>query len=166
MLTNSEECEIISTIMNKIPEDKMKWLMSLVPYAKDAQKKWPGMRWNVCVAQAALETGWGKRPIGGWNLWGMKWMKWVPSFVEVMTKEWDKETRDYITVVARFCAFATPEEGFNAYGRLVNNSPSYAIARSWVNLEGYVREIGKVWATDPMYVEKINLIIKEAGLGD
>lgn len=165
MLTKDEECEIISA-MNTIPEDKLKWLQGLIPYAQEAQKKWPGMRWNVCVAQAALETGWGKKPIGGWNLWGMKWMKWVPAFVERITKEWDTETRQYITISAKFCAFPTPQEGFEAYGRLVTNSPSYAIARSWVNLEGYVREIGKVWATDPQYAEKITLIIKEAGLGN
>ena len=144
----------------------MKWLLSLVPYAKEAEKKWPGMRWNVCVAQAALETGWGKRPIGGWNLWGMKSMKWVPGVVERVTKEWDRETREYITITAKFCAFPTPQEGFEAYGRLVNNSPYYRDARVSTSLDEYIRELGSVWATDPQYAQKIALIIKEAGLGN
>jgi len=165
VLTNDEECEIIST-MGTIPEDKLKWLFSLMPYAKSAEIKWPGMRANVCVAQAALETGWGKRKIGGWNLWGMKSMKWVPGSVDIVTKEWDRETKDFITVTAKFCAFQTPEEGFDAYGRLVNNSPYYAWARESSNLDEYIREIGEAWATDPQYAQKIALIIKEAGLGN
>jgi peptidoglycan hydrolase FlgJ len=165
VLTNDEECEIISD-MSKIPEDKLQWLFSLMPYAKEAEKLWPGMRAEVCVAQAALETGWGKRTIGGWNLWGMKSMKWVPGAVDVVTKEWDRETRDYVTVTAKFCAFPSPQEGFNAYGRLVNNSPAYRSARDAVDRNSYIRELGKVWATDPQYSEKIMLIIKEAGLGN
>lgn len=163
MLTKDEECETI-TAMGTIPEDKLKWLLSLVPYAREAEKKWPGMRWNVCIAQAALETGWGRWPIGGWNLWGVKSMKWVPGVVERKTKEWDKDTRDYITVTAKFCAFPSPQEGFDAYGRLVTNSPSYSGARSCVDLASYVRTLGKVWATDPLYAEKIMLIIKETGI--
>jgi len=150
--------------MGKIPEDKLKWLLSLLPYATSAQEKWPGMRASVCIAQAALETAWGKRKIGGWNLWGLKAMKWVPSSVEVVTHEWDKDTRDYVKVTARFCAFATPLEGFEAYGRLVTNSPTYREARDSADPVAYVKELAKHWATDPMYAEKINWIIKEAGL--
>ena len=150
--------------MSAIPEDKLKWIRSLLPYAFKAQEKWPGMRMAVCVAQAALETGWGKRLIGGWNLWGIKSVKWVPGSVDIETKEWDKETRAFIRVTAKFCTFATPEEAFGAYGRLVTNSPNYSGARDRVDLASYVREIAKVWATDPQYAEKIMLVIREAAL--
>ena len=151
--------------MGKIPEEKLEWLKSLLPYATAARKKWPGMRVSVCIAQAALETAWGKRPIGGWNLWGLKAMKWVPKSVEIVTHEWDAAIKEYVKITARFCAFDSPAEGFEAYGRLVTNSPSYRNARDSVDLEAYVREIGKVWATDPIYAQKINWIIKEADLG-
>lgn len=150
--------------MGKIPQDKLNWLLSLLPYATAAQAKWPGMRASVCLAQAALETAWGKRPIGGWNLWGLKAMKWVPGSVEVVTHEYDRDTRDYIKVVQRFCAFPTAEDGFLAYGRLVTNSSYYADARGSDSLEAYVRALAKHWATDPQYAEKILWIIKEAGL--
>ena len=163
MLTKDEECEIILN-MGTIPEDKLKWLRSLMPYALKAQEQYPGMRAAVCVAQAALETGWGKRPIGGWNLWGIKSMKWVPGSIEIVTHEWDTDTKEHIKITAKFCAFATPEEAFAAYGRLVNNSPSYSAARGSVDLASYVRELGRVWATDPQYAQKILLLIREAAL--
>ncbi len=150
--------------MGKIPQDKLNWLLGLLPYATAAQEKWPGMRASVCIAQAALETAWGKRPIGGWNLWGLKDLKWNPGKIVVKTKEWDKDLRDFVTVEAEFEDFQTPEEAFGVYGRLVNNSPTYADARSCVDLVSYVRALAKHWATDPQYAEKVLWIIKEAGL--
>ena len=91
-------------------------------------------------------------------------MKWVPGVVEVVTHEWDTDTKEHIKITAKFCAFATPEEAFDTYGRLVNNSPSYCAARSCVDLVSYVRALGNVWATDPQYAQKILLIIREAAL--
>lgn len=148
--------------MGKIPVDNLMWLKSLMPYAVKAEEKWNGMRAVVCVAQAALETRWGKFPIGGWNLWGMKSMEWVPGFVERTTKEWDKGIKEYITVKARFCAFPTAQEGFDAYGRLVTNSKRYALARECKEMKEYVRALAGVWATDPQYMEKVLWIIKES----
>lgn len=152
------------TVMGKIPQDKLAWLQTIHEEAKVAAQTWPAMRSEVCAAQAALETNWGKKPIGGWNLWGMKSMKWVPGSVERITHEWDRDTKEYVKITAKFCAFPTLAEGCLAYGRLVNNSPSYRDARNCTDLEAYVRALGRVWATDPQYAQKVLWIIKEAGL--
>jgi flagellum-specific peptidoglycan hydrolase FlgJ len=145
-------------------EAKVKWLQSLVPAAQRAAMKWPGMRVAVSLAQAALETGWGARPIGGWNLWGLKNLKWNPGKVLVKTKEWDKELNDFVETTAEFEDFETADEAFECYGRLVTNSPYYRAAREAVDLAGYVHELAKVWATDPQYEKKVWAVIKAAGL--
>lgn len=135
------------------------WLRSLVPYAQAAKARWPGMRVSVCLAQAALETGWGKRPIGGFNLWGIKDVAWDPGCVEVGTHE--VEAGAPVAQRARFEDARTPQEGFNLYGRLVTNGKPYQAAHVCSDLEAYVRVLARSWATDPDYAGKILRIIAE-----
>ena len=42
---------------------------------------------SVCIAQAALESGWGKYAIGNHNYFGRKWSGWG-DYVELPTKEY------------------------------------------------------------------------------
>ena len=137
--------------------EQREWALSLVPYAIEAKKQWPGMRVACCVAQAALETAWGRRKIGGWNLWGIKDLRWDPGFVETTTHE----VEDGRTVLKRlaFEDFDTPEAAFNAYGRLVTNSKYYAKAREAASLDQYVDKLSTSWATDPYYAAKVRTII-------
>lgn len=145
-----------------LPTDKQSWLDSLKPYALSAQAKWPGMRWQVCLAQAALETAWGKRVIDKSNYWGIKACLWIPGSVNVTTHEW--VSGQSIELTLKFAAFNNMQEGFDAYGRLVTNSPYYSAARAADNLADYIRLLSQHWATDPQYTEKILTIIREGGL--
>ena len=151
--------------MSVIPESKLNWIKGLQKHARAAQAVWKGMRAEVCLAQAALETAWGLRPIDRYNLWGIKSLAWIPGSVEVVTHEWCKETKSRIELKQRFAAFKDIEEAFNAYGRLLSNSPTYEEAREANTLEEYVNKLAKRWATDPEYAKKIMWIIKEAELG-
>lgn len=140
------------------------WLASLAPYAEEAKKQWPGMRVSCCLAQAALETGYGRRPIGGWNLWGLKDLSWNPGKVLIWTHEWDANRKEMVPVQVAFEDFATAEEAFGAYGRLVTNSPTYADAREHTDLRLYVHALAHHWATDPQYARKVWVIIEKEGL--
>ena len=140
------------------------WLNDLLPYAIAAKSRWPGMRVGCCLAQAALETGYGRRPIGGHNLWGLKDLSWNPGKILVWTHEWNAKEKRYVPVQEAFEDFATPEEAFDAYGRLVTNSPTYADAREHTDLRLYVFALAKRWATDPTYAKKVWVIIEKEGL--
>jgi flagellum-specific peptidoglycan hydrolase FlgJ len=133
------------------------WLESLVPSAQQAKREWPGMRVACCLAQAAVESGWGEQVIGGFNLWGIKQLTWVPGVVEVDTHEW--EENKLVARKARFAAFLSLNEAMGCYGRLVTNSQSYAAARAESSLDEYTAALCKVWATDPMYRKKVWAIV-------
>lgn len=135
------------------------WLRSIVPYARQARDCWPGMRVSCCLAQAAIESAWGKRAIGGWNLWGLKDLKWDPGSVDVPTHEYVDGQR--VATSAAFEDFASPEQAFACYGRLVTNSPTYRAAREAPTLEAYVRALAAKWATDPQYAAKLLAIIAD-----
>ena len=144
--------------MPRTRELNVLWLESLVPDAQQAKREWPGMRVACCLAQAAVESGWGEKVIGGWNLWGIKRLTWVPGFVLVATHEW--EDNKLVARKLEFADFATRIEGMQCYGRLVNNSPSYKEARDSSDFEEYVAALCKKWATDPMYRKKVWSLIK------
>jgi len=147
-------------VLDKLRLEKARqWIESLVPVAQQAKREWPGMRVACCLAQASLESAFGSRAIGGWNLWGIKALKWVPDSVEVPTKEW--ENGQLVRHLLRFAAFPTPLEGFRCYGRLVTNSPAYSNARAASDLDDYINELGKVWATDPMYAKKVRALVRQ-----
>lgn len=143
-------------------DTRLAWLLSLVPYAKQAKDCWPKMWVSVCLAQAAIESGWGARPIGGWNLWGLKNLEWNPGEVDVPTHEYVNGR--LVPVIEHFEDAATPEEGFAIYGRLVNNAKPYAEARTHADLEGYVMALAHAWNRNPAYGPDILKIIAEYDL--
>lgn len=138
------------------------FLQEILPFALEAKKKWPGMRVSCCLAQSALETAWGKKKIGGWNLWGIKDLSWDPGFVIVGTHEY--KDGEKVPESAKFEDFPTPEEAFNAYGRLVTNSKYYKEAREAPDLDTYIAKLASRWATDPKYAEKVLSIIAKEDL--
>jgi flagellum-specific peptidoglycan hydrolase FlgJ len=116
------------------------------------------MRVACCLAQAALETAWGKRPIG-FNLWGIKDLTWDPGSVTVGTHE--VEAGKAVAQQAAFEDFDSYDHAFGCYGRLVTNSRYYQDAREALDLEGYVRCLARHWATDPLYSQKLLDIIAD-----
>jgi flagellum-specific peptidoglycan hydrolase FlgJ len=139
-------------------EEKLTWLKSLVPDAQRAAKEWPGMRVAVCLAQAALESSFGERMIGKGNLWGIKRLAWIPGVIKVKTKEW--MNGEFVSCAQEFADFPSIYEGMRCYGRLLTNSPTYQSARESADLEDYVAEVSKHWATDPLYRKKVWTLIQ------
>jgi flagellum-specific peptidoglycan hydrolase FlgJ len=116
------------------------------------------------LAQAALETGYGRAVIGKANYWGIKKLSWISGSVAVPTHEWNPLTKQSEPAIAYFADFAGPQEAFDAYGRLVSNSPTYQDARDAGDLESYVEALAGHWASDPQYAAKVMLIIGEHNL--
>ena len=133
-------------------------------FARSSFRRWKGMRPSCCLAQAGLESGYGSAVIGRANYWGIKALKWVPKQIAVRTNEWNPLTKQRELKTAWFADFAGPQEAFDAYGRLVSNSPIYEKARDALDLTSYVSELARHWASDPLYAGKVMLIISEHNL--
>ena len=121
-----------------------------------------GMDPKILVAQAALETGWGKhiskddegKP--SYNLFNIK-----------ADKQWDKgsvvtHTVEYEEGVAvkkheSFRQYKNFEESFQDYASFIASNPRYEKAiNNTTNPEGYVNKLQQAgYATDPKYADKI-----------
>jgi flagellar protein FlgJ len=118
------------------------------------------------VAQAAHESGWGRREIrmpdgsSSHNLFGIKaGAGWKGPVAEVTTTEVvDGQARK---VVAKFRAYASAEEAFADYARLMKHSPRYAsVVANADTAAGFAQGLQQAgYATDPAYAEKLGRVI-------
>ncbi len=139
-------------------------------HAKRAAKEL-GVDPRALVAQAALETGWGKRVIqrndGGsaYNLFGIKASGWKGDRATTGTHEYVNGVRRNET--AAFRAYASPAESFADYVRLLKNNPRYQKAlAAGQDIHGFARGLQQAgYATDPSYANKIASIANGPTLG-
>lgn len=147
------------------PVSPKAFIEDLWPHASRSAKAL-GVSADVLVAQAALETGWGKRMIhhqhGGntFNLFGIKAdERWQGDYVNVSTVEY----RDGIArrEQASFRAYASMAEGMDDYVNFLNQNPRYQQALEQAdNAEQFLQELQHAgYATDPAYAEKIRNIM-------
>lgn len=119
-----------------------------------------GVEPRVLLAQAALETGWGKsipthpdgRPAN--NLFGIKASG---SWDGARVGRWTIEHVDGAIQRRReqFRAYPDSASSFADYVRLIAGSPRYAAALGADSAEGYARAVADAgYATDPEYAEK------------
>jgi flagellar protein FlgJ len=145
------------------------FVRSIWPHAQKvaAELKVPA---KALVAQAALETGWGRRLAGGngeatsHNLFGIKATgRWIGGKVSSATHEFVNGVRQ--NVRAAFRAYGSAGESFNDYARLLNNS-RYAAARgTGEDVHRFASALQKAgYATDPSYAAKISAIANGATL--
>lgn len=117
------------------------------------------------VAQAALETGWGRsepRQANGqpsYNVFGVKaGRNWTGPTVEATTTEYvDGVARQR---VERFRAYGSYAEAFGDYARLLVSSPRYADVVGTADAASFAKGLQRAgYATDPAYADKLTRII-------
>lgn len=126
-----------------------------------------GIPADFMLAQAAHETGWGRREIRGrdgtnsYNLFGIKaGAGWTGPTVTVTTTEYiDGRPRK---VEGRFRAYASYEESFRDYARLIGSSPRYAgVMRATDDAGAFAAGLQRAgYATDPEYANKLKRVIQ------
>lgn len=139
-------------------------------HAKQAAKEL-GVDPRALVAQAALETGWGKRQIrtgdgdSAHNLFGIKATGWKGERARTATHEYSNGVKRSET--ADFRAYASPAESFADYVRLLKNNPRYQQAlAAGKDIAGFARGLQRAgYATDPTYANKIASIANGPTLG-
>lgn len=101
------------------------FIASIAPGAADTMKL-TGIPASVTIAQAILETGWGKSvPPGSCNYFGIKATPGQP-YVTVFTNEFVNGTAQRIT--QEFAKYDDPAEGFYDHARLLSTDARYAPA--------------------------------------
>ena len=125
------------------------------------------------VAQAAHESAWGQREIKNadgstsHNLFGIKaGAGWSGPVAEITTTEWIGGEPQKVT--AKFRAYASYDEAFRDYARLMKDSPRYAGAvaqatsapASAASAHGFAAALQRAgYATDPAYADKLGRLI-------
>ncbi|MDF1763083.1 MAG: flagellar assembly peptidoglycan hydrolase FlgJ [Oleibacter sp.] len=140
------------------------FVATLYPFAEKIGKE-IGVDPKAIVAQAALETGWGKHTIQNQqgesvhNLFGIKaGSQWQGDVVSIGTHEYRQGVR--VNETANFRAYASLEDGMEDYAKFLQESRRYQNAINQnVSGDDYGHALQKSgYATDPEYGRKIESI--------
>ncbi len=146
------------------PGSREAFLESILPAARQAAETL-GVSTKAVLAQAALETGWGRsvpRAADGrssHNLFGIKANeRWSGPRVEQLTTEFVNGVPQ--RQVESFRAYSSPAESIADHARLLARSPRYADVRGTgddIAAYGAALQRGG-YATDPRYAQKLEAV--------
>jgi flagellar protein FlgJ len=143
------------------------FISTMLPMAERAAKR-IGVDPRYLVAQAALETGWGKKMIAqrdgssSHNLFGIKTgSSWKGDSARATTTEFEKGKE--VKEVASFRAYNSFEQSFQDYVSFLQNNDRYQGALdSAARPDQFMKELQRAgYATDPQYARKVNQIAKQ-----
>ncbi|TLP72275.1 flagellar assembly peptidoglycan hydrolase FlgJ [Pseudomonas nitroreducens] len=143
------------------------FVSTMLPMAERAAKR-IGVDPRYLVAQAALETGWGKKMIAqrdgssSHNLFGIKTgSSWKGDSARATTTEFEKGKE--VKEVASFRAYNSFEQSFQDYVSFLQNNDRYQGALdSAARPDQFMKELQRAgYATDPQYARKVNQIAKQ-----
>ena len=166
--STAEDVSGASDVEAPVVHNPRNFVDKLWPHAVDAASEL-GVSPHVLLAQAALETGWGKHVLkdndgtDSNNLFNIK-----------AGSSWDgktvaKEVTEYVNgkavkSVETFRAYDTPAEAFADYVNLLSSNPRYAKALNQ-DTEGFISGLRQGgYATDPGYGDKLRRIVGGAAL--
>ncbi len=147
------------------------FIRQLLPHATQAAKEL-GIDPKVILAQAALETGWGRSLIKNsngstsFNLFNIKADKsWTGKQAQVSALEFDQGIAKKVN--SGFRAYSSFKESFADYVDFIKTNPRYGDALKQVNNgERYLQELQQAgYATDPNYANKIMTIYRNNLVG-
>lgn len=146
------------------PASARDFVAAIWPHATEASAT-TGIPSAFLVAQAALETGWGRsqprladgRP--SYNIFGIKaGRNWTGPTVEASTTEYANGAAEQR--VERFRAYGSYAEAFRDYAGLLAGNSRYAGVLGSTEAVGFARALQRAgYATDPAYAAKLERII-------
>lgn len=141
--------------------EQQAFLQRIGPWAQQAAQRL-GVSVRSVMAHAALESGWGQRPLRDaqgndtLNFFGIKAAGgWQGASVQAATTEY--EDGEAVSQLQPFRQYKDMAAGFADYARLLGNSPRY---RAALNTGDDVRAFASAlaqggYATDPQYARKL-----------
>ncbi|MCE8019864.1 flagellar assembly peptidoglycan hydrolase FlgJ [Halomonas sp. MCCC 1A11036] len=150
------------------PEYVQRFMERLSAPAQAASRK-TGVPAELILAQAALETGWGRHEIAtadgrnSYNLFGIKaGSSWKGRTTDIVTHEYINGQRT--RVVDSFRVYNSFEEAFTDYARLIGTNPRYAEVTTAGSPEQAARALqAGGYATDPAYADKLIAVMNGMG---
>ena len=150
-----------------LPQAHVEQFVSRMMPAAQRASQASGVPAQLIMAQAALESGWGRREIrtedgrASHNLFGIKADRsWKGPVVEATTTE-------YVNGVAQktrasFRAYGSYDEAFADYARFLVTNPRYANVLATQDPAAAAHGLQRAgYATDPVYGEKLVRIMKQ-----
>ena len=159
----------LNTVSQTTPLRPPASAQEFVALHSDAAKKAEGASGipaSFMVAQAAHETGWGKKAIrmadgsNSFNLFGIKAnADWKGARTETLTTEFANGQAKKVT--QSFRAYSSYEESFADYARLMKTSPRYReVVANAGNAQQFAQGLQRAgYATDPAYADKLGRVI-------
>ncbi len=151
-----------------VDDEPMQFVKQLLPAARVAAKEL-GLEPMALLAQAALETGWGKkifRAADGaqsHNLFGIKASpSWTGQVAVVDTLEYRQGSAQ--REKAKFRVYDNAEQSMQDYVAFIKNNPRYQQAlSSTTDAKSYFRQLQAAgYATDPNYAQKLTAVFEGA----
>ena len=152
---------------NKAFGDSDEFVATMLPMAEQAAKR-IGIDPRYLVAQAALETGWGKSVMrntdgsSSHNLFGIKATgNWDGGEARAITSEY--RDGQFVKETAVFRSYDSYQDSFHDLVSLLQNNSRYQDAvKAADKPEQFVQELQKAgYATDPNYASKISQIARQ-----
>lgn len=147
--------------------DQLAFLERIGPWARQAAQRL-GVSPRSVMAHAALESGWGQRPVrdahgrDSLNLFGIKALSgWQGERVQAQTTEY--ENGQAVSQSQPFRQYADLDATFADYVRLLAHSPRYEAAlRSGDDVQAFAGALAQGgYATDPQYAQKLVRISRQ-----
>lgn len=148
-------------------EAQSSFLKMAVPAAQASQRKF-GVPSSITIAQAILESGWGRSALAvqARNYFGIKAVAHAApdDYAEFPTTEFvdGRRTRE----MAKFARYATPAEGFAAHAELLARASRYSpamTAREYPSaFAAQLQECG--YSTNPRYARELMELVDEFDL--
>lgn len=161
--TAREAAAALSSLNGK---DRQIGFLKLHDGAAKAAEAATGIPARFMVAQAAHESGWGRHEIKNsdgstsFNVFGIKaGSSWKGPVAEVTTTEYVNGQPH--KGKAKFRAYASYEEAFTDYARMMKNNPRYSkVVAGASSAQGFAQGLQKAgYATDPAYADKLTRMI-------
>ncbi|MBK8687366.1 MAG: flagellar assembly peptidoglycan hydrolase FlgJ [Betaproteobacteria bacterium] len=149
-----------------LPASARAFLEKMRPHAEAAAQA-AGIPAAFLLAQAALETGWGRHQpqaadgASSHNLFGIKaGSGWQGAKAVAATTEY--VAGKAVTALETFRAYGSYTEAFQDFARLIRSSPRYAgVMAATGDAGAYAQKLQQSgYATDPRYAEKLARIIE------
>ena len=166
---NKKASPPLNTVVQTTPLRPPASAQEFVALHSEAAKKAEGASGipaSFMVAQAAHETGWGKKAIrmadgsNSFNLFGIKAnADWKGARTETLTTEFANGQAKKVT--QSFRAYSSYEESFADYARLMKTSPRYReVVAHAGNAQQFAQGLQRAgYATDPAYADKLGRVI-------
>lgn len=142
--------------------DQQAFLQSIAPWAKEAADKL-GVAPELVSAHAALESGWGQRPLknsdgsSSNNLFGIKAGKgWAGDVAESSTTEYVGGAA--LKTSAKFRSYPDQASAFRDYAQMLSENPRFKGALgAGKDAQAFANALAKGgYATDPAYAAKLS----------